>query len=57
MPGEIVLKCAECGLTTGFMAVKYEGKRLCLNHKLDCSQQDLATPRLYLTQAKNPSEQ
>ena len=57
MPGEQVVKCAECGVTTRYRDMKYIGGVLVLNHKLDCSQQYLAYPALYLRhQAENPSQ-
>jgi hypothetical protein len=54
MPGEIVLKCAECGATTCYPEVKYTAAGMQINHKLDCGSQYLACPKVYLTQAINP---
>lgn len=55
MPGEISLKCTECGSITRYQDMVYIDGKLTYNHKLDCSQQFEPHPSLYTHQAVNPS--
>lgn len=55
MPGEIVLKCAQCGATTRYKDVTHDAIGVVTNHKMDCSQRLEGHPRLTLTfQATEP---
>jgi hypothetical protein len=55
MSGVIKVKCAECGFTTNYIDL-YKNGKLCVNHRMDCSQQGVAYQRrLTLTQAEIPS--
>ena len=51
---EIVLQCAHCKAETRYKELFVNGQ-FRYNHKLDCDQQHEEYPKMYLTQAKAPS--
>ena len=58
MPGVHALKCLECGIVAEYRDLKYIGGTLVLPHKMSCSQQYAAYPKVIaVLQATNPSVQ
>lgn len=56
MPGDLVARCAECGVSTPVRDLKRIGGVWVLDHKTDCSQVWMARPFIFTTyQAINPS--